>query len=256
MPTGVFGAGFRALAALALVGVPATALAHTVMTTPPARDVGSAGSDAHKTGPCGAVPRTNKCTPYEAGATIDVKWTETVAHDGCFQVALSQAGDQGFTILKQIQDPVGSPITMHTDTVTLPAGVTCKDCTLVVRQLMIGKLCTTAPLQNDLDASTYYSCGDIRIGFPDAACVLPAQPDAGVPDGAPGDDSGPHTVPTDGGGKLVDAGGDPGSTTPHDLHSGDGGGCSMALGATSGLSFGITAGLLALALVRRRRRRG
>ena len=258
MRTWKVASGLRVLAALAVIAVPTTAFAHIVMMTPLPRDVGVAGNDGHKTGPCGAVPRTNKCTSYEAGATIPVKWKETVEHNGCFQIALSQANDQNFTILKQIQDPAGSPLTIFPDTVTLPAGVTCKDCTLVVRQLMIGKPCTA--LQNDLDASTYYSCADIRIGDP-TVCVPPTEPDAGgtVPDAATGSDGGPTTVPTDGGGKLVEAGaaGDPGPTAGRpNLQSGDGGGCSVALGATSGVSFGITAGLLALALVRRRRRRG
>lgn len=259
--------GFRVLAALALLAVPATAYAHIVTMTPVPRDVGVAGNDAHKSGPCGAVPRTNKCTSFEAGATIPVKWMETVSHNGCFQIALSTANDQNFTVLKQVNDPTGGAAMVYPDTVKLPDGVTCKDCTLVVRQLMIGKTCiganggntTTAPFQNDLDASTYYSCADIRIGDP-TPCVAPTNPDSGVvdpPDAATGNDGGPTTVPTDGGGKLVDSGdGTSGGSAKPNLQSGDGGGCSVAFGATSGVSFGVTAGLLALTLVRRRRRRG
>lgn len=116
--------GLRVLAALAVVAVPATAIAHTVMMTPVPRDVGVAGNDAHKTGPCGAVPRTNKCTSYEAGATIPVKWMETVGHQGCFQVAVSKANDQNFTILKQINDPAGGAAMVYPDTVKLPDGYT------------------------------------------------------------------------------------------------------------------------------------
>jgi hypothetical protein len=264
MPSRKLGVGLRVLAALAIASVPATAIAHTVLISPVPRDVGVAGNDAHKAGPCGAVPRTNKCTSYEAGATIPVKWMETVPHDGCFQIALSTTGtDQNFTVLKQIQDPVGSPLTMFPDSVKLPTGVTCKDCTLVVRQLMIGKACvgaavsTAPPFQNDLDASTYYSCADIRIGDP-TPCAAPTDPDAGpgAPDAGPIDeDAGPTTVPTDGGGKLVDGGSSGSSgTNSRDLRGGDAGGCTVALGATSGASFAVAAGLLGVALVRRRRR--
>ena len=148
MRTGMFGAGFRVLGALAVVALPATAFAHILTTNPIPRDVGVAGNDAHKAGPCGAVARTTMCTSYAAGATIPVTWTATVEHNGCFQIALSQANDQGFTILKQIQDPAGSPMTMFADTVTLPAGETCKDCTLVVRQLVVGQPCSTTPFQD------------------------------------------------------------------------------------------------------------
>jgi len=261
MGMGKLGFGWRgALALVFLVGAPSAALAHTVMVTPPPRDVGVAGNDAHKTGPCGGVARTNKCTQYDAGATIPVKWMETVSHDGCFQLALSQSGDTNFTVLKQINDPAGGAGMVYPDTLKLPDGVTCENCTLVVRQLMIGKACTTTPFQNDVDASTYYSCADIRIGdFPGAApCDPPAAADAGA-DGSttPGTDGGgPTTVPTDGGGKTVDAGddSDPTGGRPN-LRSGDGGGCSIALGATSGLSFAVTAGLFGLALLRRRRKR-
>jgi Lytic polysaccharide mono-oxygenase, cellulose-degrading len=258
----MFATGLRVFAAVAVFGLPATAIAHTVMMTPPPRDVGVVGSDAHKAGPCGAVPRTTKCTSYEAGATIPIKWMETVSHEGCFQWALSTTGtDTNFTVLQQIADPAGGAGTVYPGTLKLPAGVTCKDCTLVVRQLMISKACiggttNVAPFQNDLDASVYYSCADIRIGDP-TPCASAEPPDSGpVEDDAstPEEDSGIHTDPTDGGGKLVDGGGGPGATPARDLHSGDGGGCSIALGATSGVSFAVTAGLLALALVRRRRR--
>ncbi|HSO32143.1 MAG TPA: SCE4755 family polysaccharide monooxygenase-like protein [Labilithrix sp.] len=263
MPSRKLGVGLRALAALAVIAVPATALAHTVMMTPVPRDVGVAGNDAHKTGPCGAVPRTNKCTSYDAGATIPVKWMETVSHDGCFQIALSTTGtDTNFTVLRQINDPAGGAGMVYPDTVKLPDGVTCKDCTLVVRQLMIGKACTggttnVGPFQNDLDASTYYSCADIRIGDP-TPCADPNGADSGpvTPDASPGDDGGPTTVPTDGGGKLVDGGSSSGGINSKDLRAGEGdSGCSVAVGATSGVSFAITAGLLGLALARRRRRR-
>lgn len=263
MPSWKLGVGVRVLAALAVVGVPATAFAHAVLVSPPPRDVGKPGADAHKTGPCGAVPRTNTCTSYEAGAKIPVKWMETVSHDGCFQVALSTTGtDTNFKILKQVNDLTTGAGTVYPDTVQLPPGVTCKDCTLVVRQLMIGKACIggnteAGPFQNDLDASTYYSCADIRIGDP-TPCAAQPMPDGGPvdTDSGPEDDGGPTTVPTDGGGKLVDGGSGSSGVNSKDIRNGtDDSGCSVAFGASSGASLVIAAGLLGLAVARRRRRR-
>ena len=227
---------------------------------PPPRDVGKAGNDAHKSGPCGAVARTNACTSYEAGATIPVKWMETVGHAGCFQIGLSTTGtDTNFTTLKQINDPAGGAGMVYPDTVKLPDGLKCKDCTLVVRQLMIGTCAPDAQPNSTSATDTYFSCADIRIGDP-TPCADPNGSDAGpiTPDAStPDEDSGgPVTEPTDGGGKLFDGGSSSGGVNSKDIRNGtDDSGCSIAFGASSGASAVITAGLLSLALARRRRRR-
>jgi len=258
---GKLGFGWRGALALAIVlGAPSAALAHTVMLTPPPRDVGVAGNDGHKTGPCGGVARTNKCTKYAVGATIPVKWMETVPHEGCFQWLVSKSGDTNFVTLTQITDPAGGTGMVYNDNVKLPANFSCENCTLAVRQLMIGTCAPDAAANSTSAGDTYFSCADVRIGdFPDAAPCDPAvEPDAGPDAGTtPGSDGGPTTVPTDGGGKTVDGGdnnADPTGGRPN-LHAGDGGGCSVALGATSGVSFAVTAGLFGLALLRRRRKR-
>jgi hypothetical protein len=150
------------------------------MTAPPPRDTG----DAHKTAPCGDSARTTTATPFDQGATITVEWEETISHQGCFQIALSTADDKNFTVLKQIDDPAGGAGTVYSEKITLPQNVTCPACTLVVRQLMLGAPCTQSP-QNDLDASTYYSCADIRIG-------------AGAPSDAGAEDASTNTVIPDG----------------------------------------------------------
>jgi hypothetical protein len=248
------------LGAALILGGPATAFAHTFVVTPPPRDIAQPDLDlrAHKNGPCGGVPRTGKPTQYTVGETITVKWMETIGHQGCFQIGFSEANDTGFTVLKQINDPPGGAGTVYTDTVTLPAGVSCPACTIVVKQLMINRACTgggdngtTAPFQADDGTSTYYSCADVCVG---PTCT---EADAGAPADPgstnPGADSGGPTT-TDGGGKLVDGNGDVHNTQPN-VRSGDGGGCSVALGPTSGVSFGLTAGLLSLALARGRRRK-
>jgi len=241
-----------AVAALAAVAVPASAFGHAYVMTPSSRDVGVANLDdrAHKSGPCGNNTRL-KPTQYEAGAPVLVKWQETIDHQGCFQIAFSPAADKDWVILKQINDPAGTPDNfIWQDTVTLPT-TPCKSCTLVVRQLMIGQACT--PNQNDLDASTYYSCADICIG--DDCGDGGAQPTV---DGGGVDAGGPVTNPTDGGGKMVGDDEDEGSggLGRTGLRSGAGDeGCSVAFGATSGVSFAAFAGVLGLALARRLRQR-
>ncbi|MDB4945340.1 MAG: hypothetical protein JWP97_4874 [Labilithrix sp.] len=251
--------GFLAAAA---VSAPSVAMAHTVMTMPAPRD----NSDSHKSGPCGGVARTTACTAYAAGATIPVKWKETVDHTGCFQIGLSTANDQNFTVLKQINDPSGTPTGMvYSDSVTIPSGVTCKDCTLVVRQLMKGSACvgnstTTGPFEDVTGVSTYYSCADIRIGDSTPCASADAGTDAGTDAGEDEDDAGTTTgpdggvttTPTDGGGKLVDSGTGPTGTRP-DLSGDDG--CNVGPGGSSGLPLAALAGIIGAALVNRRRRR-
>jgi hypothetical protein len=144
--------------------------------------------------------------------------------------------------------------------VKLPDNFSCENCTLSVRQLMIGTCGADAAANSTSATDTYFSCADVRIGdFPDAApCDPPVVADAGDEGGTtPGTDGGPTTVPTDGGGKLVDGGDDDGDPTGGrpNFHAGDGGGCSVALGATSGLGFAAAAGLFGLALLRNRRAR-
>lgn len=256
--------GLGAFVIMVAVGAPTAAQAHTYVMQPPPRDIANTNLDAraHKTGPCGGVPRTGKPTAYATGADIEVKFQETIGHAGCFQIAFSPANDQNFVTLGQYVDKAGDPDnTIYTKTVKLPAGVTCKECTLVVRQLMLenatNKTCAlpeaVPPTAGGAAGSTYFSCADICVG-PD--CVdggaMPVDPqDGGSTE--PGTDSGVSTQPTDGGGKLVDAGDDDDDGARPNLRSGDGGGCSVALGATSGATLGISAGLLGLALLRRRR---
>lgn len=237
--------------------VPSVAAAHAVMTTPPPRDVGVAGSDGHKTGPCGGVARAGAPTKYAIGATFTVSWQETVPHTGCFQVGFSPKDDANFTVLKQLNDPDNAAVpAQYSTSVTLPAGVSCPDCTLVVRQLMDGQPCKT-PAVDPATVSTYYSCADICVGDTCSDGGTPPA-DAGPTDGGvtPGTDSGVSTSPTDGGGKFVDGGeGSSGNGGRPDLRAGEGDGCAVSPGGTSSTTFGICAGLLGLALLGRRKKR-
>jgi MYXO-CTERM domain-containing protein len=144
------------------------------MNAPTPRDT----ADNHKSGPCGGVARTGSFTRFDVGQKVTVKFTETVEHQGCFQVALSTDGDKTFTKLGELQDPPnnGTPKDFSLD-VTLPAGVSCKSCTLQVRQLMLGRQCEAGDEPNKVSAGdTYFTCADICIG---TDCPPPAA-DAGA----------------------------------------------------------------------------
>ncbi|MCA9586247.1 MAG: lytic polysaccharide monooxygenase, partial [Myxococcales bacterium] len=154
------GAAFALLAS----AVPATASAHTLLTSPPPRDEGQAGADAHKTGPCGGIARTAKRTVYRTpGAMVPITWKETISHRGCFQIWLSNDDDKTFTKLGQFDDPAGGAGMSYTQNVKLPDGLTCQNCTLQIRQLMINMACA-ADQQSLAAGDTYFSCADVSIG--------------------------------------------------------------------------------------------
>lgn len=237
------------------------ASAHVVVANPPARDFGKPGADAHKTGPCGNIARTGTYTQYAMGATIPVEFTETIDHRGCFQVLLSEANDQNFTILQQIDDPAGDTTPKkRTMNVQLPAGKTCQNCTIAVRQLMINRACGTN--QASINAGdTYFSCADVCIGT-----TCPPKSDAGAPDAsAPPveDDAGHHDhdaspAPSATGTSPAPT---PTGTTPTTpgggLEPGDSeGGCAtspIGIAGTSTVALGAL-GAAVVAFARRRRR--
>ncbi len=244
---------------LASQALPGTASAHTLLNTPPPRDFGKAGADAHKNGPCGGVARTANPARYTVGQTVQVEFTETIDHRGCFQVLFSEANDQNFQILAQMNDPAGTAVpSKRTMSVTLPAGKSCTACTLAVRQLMIGQACVAD--QKSLAAGdTYFTCADICVGPacvdagappdasappPEDAGVTPTDSGAGVPPAGPAEDSG---------GAVGDAGGAP--RAPRTLlPPDDAGGCSSAPAPVGSLGLLLGAGLGAVALARYRRR--
>jgi hypothetical protein len=230
-------------------------MAHAFVDQPPSRDTGIVNLDArsHKTGPCGGSPRGAMPTQYQPGQTIPVKFKETISHQGCFQIRFSPANDDNWVTLKQVDDPAGpanNVDTDYTEMVTLP-NTPCKDCTLQVLQLMLGRACVAN--EPPPAGNTYFSCADIRVGdFPDAGPTMPPA-DGGTGEEDSGTSSGGvSTTPTDGGGKTGN-GASPGSRKLTPVDSGDDG-CNVGWGATSGFSLFASAGLALLAVARRRRR--
>lgn len=130
-----------ALAALAaLVAVPSLAAAHISLTNPTPRTTASI-----KTRPCGAANSVRGAVPagnvFAPGATVDVRWTETVGHPGHFRISFDLDG-QDFTIpltyndatqsINVLKDSIPSRATtgaMYTQTITLP-NQACENCTL------------------------------------------------------------------------------------------------------------------------------
>ncbi len=236
---------------------PAVAGAHAYVMEPVSRDavlVADLNARAYKgdQGPCGVIrgsstplPRTNTPTQYDVGQTITVKWQETIDHRGCFQVLFSEANDENWQILGQWDDPQGSPANeITTKQVKLPDGVSCKDCTLSVRQLMTGAECP--PNAESVPATTYYSCADIRVGdFPDAGPTQPPgeneeeEEDSGTSSGSTGK--------SDAGSK---------SGTKRLANSPEESGCAAgANGPTNGAGVLVAGVALALTIVQRRARR-
>jgi hypothetical protein len=169
MRSKTLGVGFRvALVAVALA-VPSTALAHIRWMTPTPRSQADGLKPPTYPAPCGNVAKG--ATPqavFASGATISVKWAETVPHEGCYQVAFS-ADDVNWVMLKQVVDPPTANVTVFNETVTLPAGVSCMNCTLQLRQIMLGAGGTCAPDAAPPNGTvagagnTYYSCADICV---------------------------------------------------------------------------------------------
>jgi len=218
------------------LGVASTpALAHLELTSPVSRY----GRAVLKDGPCGQTggQRTTNVTVLRPGATLEVAWNEYINHPGYFRIAFDEAGDDSF------RDPVCTsgcdgrtptfepaaddetillddiPDTRGGDSVvsvTLP-DVECDTCTLQVIQVMFDKPPQTSP-GNDI----YYQCADLVLSR-DAADAGPVAGDAGE--------------------------------TAEETGSDDGG-CSLSGKRSRGRALHGEALLAALALVRRRARRG
>lgn len=261
---------------LALLLVPASVSAHAVLTYPPPRLGGFAGSNL-KMRPCGRGtndPRSSTVTTLTAGQTITVTWQETIPHPGFFRISFDSDGMDDFvdpprrapyltdspTVLADNLHPQEPGLRLgqtYSAEITLP-NVPCTNCTLQLIQFMRDKFVEGQEDQDpDPNDDIYYSCADIiLVEDPNN----PPDPDAGVNPGTdagtqPGTDAGAQPG-TDSGipGSMSDAGMDHGG---HD-HGGDSGsssdgGCSVSASPRDG-AFGLLLALLGLVAIRRRRR--
>jgi hypothetical protein len=140
--------------------------AHALLTSPTPRD----DSDLHKdpNGPCGVARAASQPmnAPLEPGSVLNITWTETVNHPGCFVIDFSMAGDTDWQTLATVpHESDGNTPRPHDTTVTLPAAA-CGDCTLRLRQIMLGEepaagaACPPADLA---PGATYYSCANMVL---------------------------------------------------------------------------------------------
>jgi hypothetical protein len=264
------------LLGLLALGVAAPASAHVALTEPPARY----DSNVYiKDYPCGHAenPEGEVTRSYEEGSTIMVTWNEYIPHPGHYRIALSTEGDQAlidptdyddfYVAPNVLMDNIADPdfVADHMVELTLPMGVTCEKCTLQLLQIMTDKM----PWGPEGGNEIYYQCADIAI------TPLGAVTDSGPDDTSGGDDLGesssddggtddgpdPTTVSASATGSDDESTGDPTMATTAvttvtatggegDDDEGDGG-CGCREG--DGGALGWSAGLLALALVRRRR---
>ena len=236
-----------------------------------------------KLGPCGDEDdatdsgggQTHVVTPFAAGQTITLQWTEVISHGGWFRIALAadrsafvdppvlvdsngnsaDAGIEAPPVLPVLADGVyphaiGSSKTWPPYALTLP-NTACAKCTIQIIQVMLdhpsnlGNLPDGAP---NPDGFLYHHCIDISI-------TAPTGGDGGGPildSGA----SGPGPGSSDSGSGL-DSGSDsgsPGSSGGGVPPSPSSGGCGCTLGVASPFAGGVVS-LLGLAVLWRRRKR-
>lgn len=258
-----------ALVAGALVS-PSDASAHFVLQEPPAATVQDGLGNPQKQPPCGGGTPTGILSAYLEGSTITITVDETITHPGHYRVALGvngpgdlpeeppvTAGDTpcGSTV---IQDPPVFPVLadgqlLHTSSlggpksfqVTLPAGVTCENCTLQVLEFM------SDHALNDPGGCFYHHCANITVGDGPPTSVTTAGP--GSTSSGPSSGSGSSSKAGSGSGSGTGSGGSGGAGS-----DGTSGGCSCTTASDAAPTTQTIAGLsliLAALAVRRRARR-
>jgi len=214
--------------AAAVIGISGIAQAHIQLLDPPPR------TSMLKNRQCGdpAAPRSATPTMLQPGATITVKWLETIEHPGHYRISFDNDGTDFFIPPNATATTVGMDPTvmidliadvqgnfppagrMYTKTITLP-NIECTNCTLQLIQLMTDKPpYSTGTTSDDI----YFQCADLVL----SNSAPPPMPDAGA--GMMGGDA--STM-------------DPGGSSS--------GGCSTGSGAGPAVA-------LALLALRRRRR--
>jgi len=149
------------LACLALLSASGVSYGHALLTYPQPRD----NLDTHKDpyGPCG-VAKTNSPTMLSAGSTLNVTWTETVDHQGCFIFDLSTDNDvtwQQIAVVKHKTMPTTPR--PYSAQIQIPSTATCTNCTFRMRQIMYGLDTDPCPPASIPMGATYYSCADVTL---------------------------------------------------------------------------------------------
>jgi MYXO-CTERM domain-containing protein len=154
------------------------AFAHVKMLEPTPRD----NRDDHKNdaAPCIARTATQAVGKLTAGATVTVKFGETVSHPGCFLVDFAESDTAAWQMLGTIpHSNVGNPSDakprMYSKDVKLP-DKPCTKCILRVRQIMLNAEPPTCPPATVPAGDTYYSCANVELAAGGAV-------DAGAPGG-------------------------------------------------------------------------
>jgi hypothetical protein len=124
-----------------------------------------------KSGPCGGdgARDPNRVTVFPPGATVDVRWAETIDHPGHFRVSFDDDGEDDFYLPSAFDDFPGDEPTIlvdnivdeqlggeRTQRITLP-DAECDNCTLQVIQMMTDK----APYGDGNDI--YFQCADLEV---------------------------------------------------------------------------------------------
>lgn len=168
------------------------ALGHIKLSSPPSTLVQDTYGNPQKTAPCGGNgTATNAVTEVEAGAQLEVRWTETIGHPGHFRIGIARTPSEFVTPTAVVMnnDCKSAPIETtpayptivdglfaHTNapsnvqrstTITVPM-MRCEHCTLQLMQFM----------SNHAPGCFYFQCANLRIVMPDAG--VPAELDAGI----------------------------------------------------------------------------
>ncbi|AUX41587.1 uncharacterized protein SOCE26_030080 [Sorangium cellulosum] len=275
-----------ALAAAAFTAIdPAVAHAHFALLEPACYSEQNALGDPQKSAPCGQADPGNPAEPtgevttYVQGQTITLKIDETIFHPGHYRVSIAPdpeslppdpevtAGSTpcGSTVIET--DPqlplVADGLLVHTAAFTgeqtveikLPDDLVCENCTLQVSEFMSNHGI------NNPGGCFYHHCATVTI--------VPREGQAAGSGGAGGEPgeggaasssvSGSSGSATSAGGSAGDGGGassgDGGSAGADGSDSSSSSGCGCRVGAAESPAIPYIAGLLALGLLRFRRRR-
>ncbi|WP_437949163.1 SCE4755 family polysaccharide monooxygenase-like protein [Sorangium sp. So ce296] len=279
-----------ALAAAALAAIdPAVAHAHFALLEPACYSEQSDLGDPQKSAPCGQadpgnpIALTGEVTTYVQGQTIKLRIDETIFHPGHYRVSIAENAESlppdpevtpgatpcGSTVIET--DPqlplVADGLLVHTSAFTgeqtveikLPDDLTCENCTLQVSEFMSNHGI------NNPGGCFYHHCATVTIlpreGEPTGsggaggesgeggAAASSSVSSGGSGDGGSAASSGGSTG--DGGAGASGDGGSAGA----DASDASSSGCGCRVGAAEDPTIATVAGLIALGLLRWRRRR-